>query len=70
MNRDDFIRALRKYCRKNGMRFEVETKLGKGSHYRIAVEDKKTTLPNGDYSPRGAARNYICKQLGLDPAAF
>jgi hypothetical protein len=44
MNREDLIRALRKYCRKRGLAFEIDTKRGKGAHYLITVGDRRTTL--------------------------
>lgn len=70
MNRDDFLRALRKYCRKNGLTFEVNRRHGKGSHYWIKVNAKSTTAPKGDYSSDKGPRRYVCLQLGIDPAAF
>lgn len=70
MNRDDFLRDLRKHCRKNGLAFEVNRRHGKGSHYWVKVGDKATTVPQGDYSSSKGARKYVCQQLGIDPAAI
>jgi hypothetical protein len=44
MNREDLIRALRRYCRKRGMAFALDTKRGKGAHYLVVVGDRRTTL--------------------------
>jgi hypothetical protein len=44
MNRDDLIRALRRYCRKRNLRFELDTRRGKGAHYLVVVGDRRTIL--------------------------
>lgn len=63
MNREQFLKALRKECRKSGWSLEVDTKLGKGSHYRITVNGRKTTVKSGELSP--VFIKIIRDQLGL-----
>lgn len=65
MNRDQLIRALRKYARKNGLVLEVDTKKGKGSHYRVKLNGKVTTIQS-DLNPGRVER--ALKPLGLSPA--
>jgi hypothetical protein len=68
MKRDRFISALREECAAHGWRLIVDTKLGKGSHYRLEVWNgdrmlSKTTLKSGDLSP--LYEKLVRKQLGL-----
>lgn len=65
MNRDDLIRALRKYCRKRGLPYAVDTQKGKGSHYMVTVGDKRTTVQS-HLSP--VIIRKICGTFGIDPA--
>ncbi len=67
MNRDGLIRALRKYAKKQGIRFEVDKKKGNGSHYKVTVGAKWTTVQS-DLNPGRVER--ILKQLEIDPAAI
>ena len=69
MNRDQFIRRLKRFCRETGRAVPVvDPARGKGSHARIAVDDKKTTIKAGEFSPRYVA--LLLKQLGLPPDAL
>ena len=68
MKRDQVIKLFRKDCKAAGWLLVVDTKLGKGSHYRIEVWDgrrmlAKTTLKSGELSPLYV--EIIRKQLGL-----
>lgn len=68
MKRDDLIRDLRQYARKQGLPFNLVKEKGKGSHYAVYVGDKWTTLQSGEYSPLRVKQ--ICKQLEVDPASL
>ena len=61
--REQFLQALRRYCRKNGIAFEILANRGKGSHYRVRVGDAETIVPSGEISP--VMRRVILIQLGL-----
>jgi len=63
MKRDQFIRVLRKECKALGWELVVDTRLGKGSHYRIESNGKRTTLKSGDLSE--VYMEIVRKQLGL-----
>ena len=65
MNRDDLIRALRHYCRKRGVPFEVNTARGRGSHYRVSV-GQRWTIVQTKLDPHNI--RTILKQLDVDPA--
>ena len=64
MKREAFLRELRKLARARGLEVEVLANRGKGSHCRIKVGDRFTTLKSGDLTPRYMA--LVRKQLGLD----
>lgn len=66
MKRDDLIRALRRYARKNGLTFEVFKRRGAGSHYMVQLGDETTTVQSGELDPYKVRR--ICHQLKIDPA--
>ncbi len=65
MNREQLIRSLKRYARKNNLPHDVDKKKGKGSHYTFFLGDKFTTLQN-KLNPGRIER--ALKQLGVDPA--
>lgn len=65
MNRDGFLRALRKFARKNALPLEVDRTKGKGSHFRVKLGDRITTVQQ-DLNPGRIDR--ILKQLGVSRA--
>ena len=65
MNRNDLIRALRTYARRRELEFQVDARRGKGSHYRVVVGRRVTTV-QANLHPRMVVA--ILKQLGIDPA--
>ncbi len=68
MKREALIRELRRYAAKRKLLFEVDTAGGKGSHYRVRLGERVTTVQSGELSP--LLVNRICKQLGIDPASI
>ncbi len=67
MNRDGFIRDLRRYCRKNDLSFEWKVSRGKGGHGLLKVGAAKTTVQS-DLTP--GRIESILKQLGLPKDAI
>jgi len=65
MNREQLVRALRKSARDRGVFFEVDRKSGKGSHYRVQFDERRSTIQD-KLNPGRIER--ILKQLGIDPA--
>ena len=66
MKRDDLIRDLRRFARKNGLPFHLLKDKGKGSHYTVRIGPKATTIQSGELKPLWVKR--ILNQLGIDPA--
>jgi len=65
MNREQLIRRLRKFARKNGQFFEVDKSRGDGSHYRVQIGERWTTVQS-KLKPHKI--ETILKQLGVDPS--
>ena len=63
MRRPGFIRRLRQFCRKTGRSMSIDRARGKGSHARITIDGKTTTIKAGELSP--AYVGLLLKQLGL-----
>jgi 4-aminobutyrate aminotransferase-like enzyme len=61
--REDFLRELRVLARKNGLLLIVDTKHGKGSHYKVWAGDRWTVVPS---SIGRFLRKGVLKDLGLD----
>ncbi len=64
MTRDQLLTALRKYARKNNLELVVDMKKGKGSHYRIKLNGRISTLQQ-QLTP-GSIQRFL-KQLGMTP---
>jgi hypothetical protein len=64
MTREALLRELRKSARSLGLEFAVVVNLGKGSHYRVRLGSRETTIKSGELKP-GYVR-LIKAQLGLD----
>jgi predicted RNA binding protein YcfA (HicA-like mRNA interferase family) len=67
MNREQLIRALRALAKEKGVSFSVDRQAGKGSHYRIEFDGRRSTVQ--DKLNPGRIRR-ILKQLEIDPAAI
>ena len=65
--RERFLQRLRRYCRQNGLDFEILPDRGKGSHCRVRVGAHETTVPARDISP--IMQSVILKQLGFSKDA-
>lgn len=63
MKREQLLRELRKIAKANGWEFEIFEDNGKGSHYRVKLNGKMTTIKSGEMTPLYV--NLIKKQLGI-----
>ncbi|MFI4966296.1 MAG: hypothetical protein ACHP9T_13125 [Caulobacterales bacterium] len=64
MNRDQLLRALRRYCRANGLEApRFVARHGRGGHGRIFIGEVFTTIPWGEL--KAPTREGILRQLGL-----
>jgi len=63
-----FIRRARRYARSNGLDYRFEPTRGKGSHGRLWVGDRFTTVRHGELKP-GTLRNML-RQLRIMKESF
>ncbi len=64
MKRDQFLRELRKAAKARGLELAVFEDRGKGSHVRVRLGDRMSTVKSGELSPTYV--RLVRKQLGLD----
>ena len=60
----EFVRRLRRYARRSRQEFRFDKSGGKGSHGKLYVGDKRTTVKHGEIS-KGMLKAML-RQLGLD----
>ncbi|MBB4004092.1 MAG: hypothetical protein V7704_07655 [Aurantimonas endophytica] len=63
MTREALLRELRAYARAQKLKLEIDTKLGKGSHYRVTLGDRRTIIQSGELGPLHV--RTIKRQLGV-----
>lgn len=64
MTREALLRELRAYARERNLTFEIDTRLGKGSHYRVRLGDRRTIIQSGELGPLHV--RTIKRQLGVE----
>jgi hypothetical protein len=64
MKRERFLQLLRKEAREQKKEFRVDKVAGKGSHYRVYLGSKFSTVQSGDLTP--LMMRTIRRQLGLE----
>ena len=68
MNGREFIRRARSYARKNGQALRLDPSHGKGSHARLYVGSRFTTVQQGELSRAMLAA--MLRQLDIDRREF
>ena len=68
MNGREFVRRARRYARANGLEWSFDPARGKGSHGRIYVEERYTTVQHGEISP-GLLLDML-RDLNIDRRRF
>jgi mRNA interferase HicA len=68
MNGREFVRRARRYARANGLDFYFDPAWGKGSHGRVFIEERYTTVPHGEISA-GLLRS-MQRDLDIDRGRF
>jgi len=63
-----FIRNVRRYARRHDLRFHFDPRKGKGSHGRLYLGDRLTTVKQGTISI-GLVRKMM-RDLGIDAEDF
>ena len=64
----EFIRRAKRYARKTGRDFRLDARRGKGSHARLHIGARFTTLRQGEL-PKGVLAAML-RQLGIDRKEF
>ena len=65
MSTREFIRKLKRWARERNISFEEKKRESKGSHRRLYIGNRNTTVPWTDNLTTGAVRG-ILKQLEID----
>ena len=68
MNSREFIRRARSYARKTAQEFRFDPARGKGSHGRLYIGSRFTTVKQGELSKGILAA--MLRQLGIDRREF
>jgi hypothetical protein len=63
MTREQLLKAIRKWCRANGVPFALDMKGGKGGHYKVAVGDRWTIIQASNLHPHYI--DAVLRQLGI-----
>lgn len=64
MSGTEFVRRAKRYARKFGLPFRFDPSVGKGSHGRVHIGGRFTTVP------RKGLLAAMLKDLGMDREAF
>lgn len=64
MKREQFLRELRKIARDRNWKLEIFENKGKGSHYRVTLNGKTTTVKSGELTPTYV--RLLKGQLGIE----
>lgn len=64
MKRDRFLSLLRAEAKQLGLEFRLDKAAGKGSHYRVRIGNRLSTIQSGDLTP--LLMRKIRRDLGLE----
>ena len=67
MNGTEFLRRLRALGRRRGVRLEVLSRRGKGSHVMVWFGARRTTLKDRKKEIGPGLLGAMCRQLGITP---
>ena len=68
MNGREFIRRARRYARRTGRSFHLDTQRGKGSHVILYIGDRRAVVKYGEIQP--PMLFSMLRQLGIDRENF
>jgi hypothetical protein len=68
VKREQFFSDLRRWCRKSGHSFRIDSVAGKGSHVKVYIGGKATIVKAGELSP--VYVGIVLKQLGIPKDAI
>lgn len=64
MKREQFMKELRKIAKQRKLELVVYEDKGKGSHYRVTLNGRITTIKSGELTPLYV--QIVKKQLGIE----
>ncbi len=64
MKREKFLQLLRKEAGQQKKEFRVDKAAGKGSHYRVHIGNRASTVKSGELKP--GYMKLVRRQLGLE----
>lgn len=68
MHSRQFIRRMRRYARRHGLAFEYDPRRGKGSHGRLWLGERLTTIKHGELG-KGLVHKML-RDLGVNTKEF
>ena len=66
----EFIRRTRQYAKRQGLEFWYDQRKGKGSHGRLFMGDRLTTIKSGNKVIGKGLLHKMLKDLNIDPKDF
>jgi len=63
----EFLRRLQRIARRRQLPFQFEAALGKGSHGRVWLADRSTTMKDLKNELGPGLLRALCRDLGIDP---
>ena len=67
LNGNELLRQVKRYAMARGLRFELIERIGKGSHARLYVGDRFTTLKDRRKEIGPGLLRAMLRQLEIDP---
>jgi predicted RNA binding protein YcfA (HicA-like mRNA interferase family) len=70
MNSAEFIRRARQHAKQRGLKFCYDPRRGKGSHRRLLMGNRLTTVKSGNKVIGKGLLHKMLKDLNIDPKDF
>ena len=70
MKSGQFIRRARQFAKRHDLDFQYDPRRGKGSHGRILIGDRLTTIKSGNKTLGVGLYYKMLKDLHIDPKEF
>ena len=68
MNGREFVRQARRYARNNGLDINFDPSRGKGSHDKLTIGERSTTVQHGEIAPQTLSSMF--RQLQINRREF
>jgi mRNA interferase HicA len=70
MRSAEFIRRVRQYSKRQGLEFYYDPRRGKGSHGRLFMGERLTTIKSSNKTIGKGLLRKMLKDLDIDPKDF